>query len=119
MSEQEQTFPTRPASEGASVTFTIHDEERTIEATQEGDGWVIAPRDAEEARALAFLPDAALQLAPSGYAAMTNDELKGLLAERGQPTSGKKAELITRLEEGDAARHAENAGAPGQEDQAS
>ena len=118
MSEQEQTFPTRPATEGTSVSFIVHDEERTLEATRDGDAWVLAPRDADEARALAHFDDAAFALRPTGYAAMTNEQLRGLLTERDLPTGGTKAELVERLEASDAARHTDNAGAPGQEDQA-
>jgi ribosomal protein L22 len=45
------------------------------------------------------------------YASLKVDELQGLLEERGLPKSGKKAELIARLEEHDAA----GAESPGQE----
>merc|ERR1711916_282420 len=44
------------------------------------------------------------------YSSMKNAELKDLLKERDLPTSGKKAELVARLEEHDAAVAAATAG---------
>lgn len=43
------------------------------------------------------------QAEPTGYEAETVATLRSLLAERGLPTTGNKAELVTRLEESDSA----------------
>jgi hypothetical protein len=53
-------FASRPAAEGAAVSFTIHDQERTLEAVEGPDGWAITPADEEEARALEGMGDEAL-----------------------------------------------------------
>jgi SAP domain-containing ribonucleoprotein len=48
------------------------------------------------------------------YGKMKNAELEALLKERGLPHSGKKAELVARLQDDDKAKESESAGAPSQ-----
>lgn len=99
----EQTFPSRPASEGAAVTLFVDNEEVTLEAEKRDGEWVITPTSDAEAAALERFADSALQPQPSGYEAMTVSQLRDALAKRELPTSGNKDALLDRLNESDTA----------------
>jgi hypothetical protein len=93
----------RPAAEGVAVSFTIHDQERTLEAVKGDGGWAITPADEEEARALAGISDEALT-PPAASAAEESAQA---------PEGGEGAAPASEDHGSD-----ENAGEPGQEDQA-
>ena len=75
-------FASRPAAEGSAVSFTIHDQEHTLEAAMGPDGWAITPADEDEARALDGISDEALNPTPvpepaPGDVSAGNDEDAG------------------------------------------
>jgi hypothetical protein len=78
-----------------------------FERGDDGTGEVV-PEDAETGQGQEF----------TDYAALTNDDLRDLLSERGLPTSGNKPDLVERLEADDAAR-AEQAEQTPEDDQSS
>jgi hypothetical protein len=96
-------FASRPAAEGDGVSFTIHDQEHTLEAIDGPGGWAITPNDEEEARALEGIGDEALNPPPPDAA-----------EESVQPSEGDDEADDDQEDQGSA----ENAGEPGQEDQA-
>lgn len=50
---------TRKATEGATVTFVVNNEERTLEATKGRGGWTITATDEAEAHILSQFSDEA------------------------------------------------------------
>lgn len=96
-------FASRPAADGTAVSFTINDEERTLEAVKGRKGWAITPSDEEEARALAGISDEALNPPPPDAAEESVQAPEGV--EDPDP------------DQEDSARN-DDAGEPGQEDQA-
>jgi hypothetical protein len=99
----EPVFESRAAAEGTAVSFTIHDQERTLTAVAGPDGWAITPADEEEARALAGISDEALNPPPPDAA-----EESVQAPEEGEDPDPDQE---------DSARN-DDAGEPGQEDQA-
>lgn len=99
----EPVFASRPAAEGAAVSFTIHDQERTLEAVEGPDGWAITPGDEDEARALEGIGDAALNPPPPDAA---EESVQA-------PEGGDGPDPDQEVSAGN-----DDAGAPGQEDQA-
>lgn len=99
---EEQRFESRPATEGAAVSVVVDGTEQTIEAKHGPDGWTLTPENEAQAAALARFSDSALQPEPAGYAANTVKQLQQELARRELLTTGKKDDLIERLEASDA-----------------
>ncbi len=68
-----------------------------------GDGTATAATGGPVITGLPVEEPEASATAPPDYAALTVDQLRGLLAERDLPKTGTKAELVARLQEADAA----------------
>jgi hypothetical protein len=96
-------FASRPAAEGSAVSFTIHDQEVTLEAAEGPDGWAITPHNEDEARALEGMSDAALNPPPPDAA---EESVQA-------PEGGENPDPDQEVSAGN-----DDAGAPGQEDQA-
>ena len=95
--DREPTYaPDVPERESASTGAPMEGVEVPADGTWSpeisGDGSGTALPPAEEPSATA----------PPDYAALTVDQLRGLLAERDLPRTGTKAELVARLEAADA-----------------
>ena len=79
------------AAEASADLSEVGDTESLEESSEEGDGEV----DEEIHSEVSETPDDS----DVDYESMTVSELKGLLKEAGKPVSGKKADLISRLQE--------------------
>lgn len=101
--DEAPAFASRPAAEGAAVSFTIHDQEHTLEAVEGPDGWSITPGQEDEAAALAGISDEAL-----------NPPAPDAAEESVQPPGGGEGAAPVSEDHGSD----EIAGEPGQEDQA-
>ena len=91
------------AKKAAALAEAMEDEESEEETTEEvaeAPAEVAeAPEPVEEAPAAEEVVEEAPAEASTDYSSMTVAQLKELLKEAGKPVSGKKAELIERLQE--------------------
>ena len=92
------------AKKAAALAEAMEDEEseeeETTEEVAEAPAEVAeAPEPVEEAPAVEEVVEEAPAEASTDYSSMTVAQLKELLKEAGKPVSGKKAELIERLQE--------------------
>ncbi|RJU97469.1 MAG: hypothetical protein DWC00_01160, partial [Candidatus Poseidoniales archaeon] len=91
------------AKKAAALAEAMEDEESEEETTEEvaeAPAEVAeAPEPVEEAPAVEEVVEEAPAEASTDYSSMTVAQLKELLKEAGKPVSGKKAELIERLQE--------------------
>ena len=91
------------AKKAAAIAEAMEDEESEEETTEEvaeAPAEVAeAPEPVEEAPAVEEVVEEAPAEASTDYSSMTVAQLKELLKEAGKPVSGKKAELIERLQE--------------------